>query len=147
MLPILNDQPLDVEISGLEIMNDDPAEVNVVYAKAHTMDGSDKLQRLADGLVDKFVASGLMARQYDRVKLHVTLMNTKFRNEDEYDEDGVRPKRETLDSRPVLEKFENRKFAKVTVNSIHLSQRRAGSRRTMDGYYMCSSKVQIGSCG
>lgn len=31
---ILNQNPLEVEIKGLEIMNDDPTRVNVLYALA-----------------------------------------------------------------------------------------------------------------
>lgn len=36
---------------------------------------------MADGLVERFVSSGLMQRQYDRVKLHITMMNTMFRKD------------------------------------------------------------------
>lgn len=40
-----------------------------------------RLQILCDRLVDKFVSSGLMHRDYDRVKIHVTVMNTMFRKD------------------------------------------------------------------
>ena len=36
---------------------------------------------IADRIVDKFVSVGLMTREYDRVKLHVTLMNTLMRKD------------------------------------------------------------------
>ncbi len=55
-------------------------EVDVVYAKVSSSP-DDVLQRLADGLVDRFVASGLMSRQYDRVKVHLTLLNSLFRTD------------------------------------------------------------------
>ena len=42
-----------------------------------------RLQNLADALVDKFVSKGLMKREYDRVKLHATVMNTKQRDSPE----------------------------------------------------------------
>jgi len=38
-----------------------------------------RLQIFADRLVDRFVASGIMLREYDRVKLHITVMNSKWR--------------------------------------------------------------------
>ena len=41
-------------------MNDDPAEVDVIYAKI--TENSQPLQQVADQLVNKFVAAGLMAR-------------------------------------------------------------------------------------
>ena len=40
-----------------------------------------RLQGLADQLVERFTSSGLMQRDYDRVKLHVTVMNTLFRKD------------------------------------------------------------------
>ena len=32
--------------------------------------------------MDRFVEAGLMQRQYDRVKLHLTVINTLFRKDD-----------------------------------------------------------------
>ena len=40
-----------------------------------------RLQSLADTLVSRFSASGLMPQQFDRVKLHVTLINSLFRKD------------------------------------------------------------------
>ena len=40
-----------------------------------------RLQMLVDRLVDKFVSANLMQRQYERVKLHITVMNTLFRKD------------------------------------------------------------------
>ena len=39
------------------------------------------LQTFADRLVDRFVASGIMLREYDRVKLHITVMNSLMRKD------------------------------------------------------------------
>ena len=49
----------------------------------------------------RFVASGLMKREYEHVKLHCTLLNSLFRREAE----GGAPAgaRETLDARPLLQ--------------------------------------------
>ena len=47
---------LSIEIKGLEIMNDDPGEVDVVYAKVNDC---DELQTLADGIVSKFTETGI----------------------------------------------------------------------------------------
>lgn len=40
-----------------------------------------RLQTIADKLVERFVASGLMLKEWDRVKLHATVMNTLFRKD------------------------------------------------------------------
>ena len=39
-----------------------------------------RLQAFADQLVDRFVAHGIMVREFDRVKLHITVMNSLMRN-------------------------------------------------------------------
>jgi len=39
------------------------------------------LQTFADRLVDRFVASGIMVREYDHVKLHITVMNSLMRKD------------------------------------------------------------------
>jgi len=36
---------------------------------------------IADQLMERFVASGLMLKEWDRVKLHATVMNTLFRKD------------------------------------------------------------------
>lgn len=36
---------------------------------------------IADRLVEHFVSAGLMVREWDRVKLHGTVMNTRFRKD------------------------------------------------------------------
>lgn len=40
-----------------------------------------RLQVIADRLVEHFVSAGLMVREWDRVKLHATVMNTLFRKD------------------------------------------------------------------
>jgi len=40
-----------------------------------------RLQAFADQLVDRFVAYGIMLREYDRVKLHITVMNSLMRKD------------------------------------------------------------------
>jgi len=135
------DNKLNIEIKGLEIMNDDPGEVDVVYAKINK---SDELQTLSDGIVTKFAETGLMPRQFDRVKLHMTVLNTIFRKEDfdgnEQEQKGEQ--RETLDARGLLQLFSDFPFGSMDLKEIHLSQRRAG-RRTKENYYFPSAIVHL----
>ena len=78
-------------------MNDDPERVDVLYGKC--IDPTNRLQRLADFFMESFINSGLMERQFDRVKIHATLMNTLFKTESD---EGPRP---TFNARPILEVF------------------------------------------
>lgn len=54
--------------------------------------------RLADAVVDSLEADGLLDRQYGRVKLHATLMNSVFATTEE--EGG---ERQTFNAKPILE--------------------------------------------
>ena len=120
-------------------MNDDPAEVDVVYAKVQN---SEKLQKLADFLIDQFAETGLMPKKFDRVKLHVTVLNTIFRKEDDVEEAKNVKTRETLDSRRILDNFGDFRFGSISLKEIHLSQRRAG-KRTKENYYFPSAIVNL----
>ena len=48
LLPVLGGDQLEFEISGLEIMNDDPSDVDVLYGKVK--DTSGKLQQIVDSI-------------------------------------------------------------------------------------------------
>jgi hypothetical protein len=49
-------------MAGVEYMNDDPAEVDVLYGKVYVKDGPHVLQEVADGVVDHFSSKGLCCR-------------------------------------------------------------------------------------
>ena len=51
ILPVLDGDQLEFEISGLEIMNDDPSDVDVLYGKVK--DSSGKLQKIVDSIGNK----------------------------------------------------------------------------------------------
>jgi len=98
---VLEDKPLKIQVKGIEYMNDDPAEVDVLYAKVFSQAGSNrKLQNLADQLVEEFVSAGIMNKDYSSVKLHVTVMNSIFNRS--YATTNSRKKRETFDARMIL---------------------------------------------
>ena len=153
--PLLRDRTLEFSIEGLEIMNDDPGDVDVLYGKVH--DDSGALQSIVDGLglhqlhltssiylfsVEEFVQRGLMRREHERVKLHVTLLNTLFRKDQGDLGDRDRRERESFDGRMLLEKFSGLSLGNVELSELHLSQRRAG-RRTNSGYYLPSAVLSL----
>ncbi|XP_075390901.1 activating signal cointegrator 1 complex subunit 1 isoform X2 [Tenrec ecaudatus] len=74
-------KPLEAEMAGIEYMNDDPAMVDVLYAKVHMKDGSNRLQELADRVLERFQSSGLIVKEWSPVKLHATVINTRFRKD------------------------------------------------------------------
>ncbi|PZC82459.1 hypothetical protein B5X24_HaOG210500 [Helicoverpa armigera] len=135
--------PLKIRLKGLSYMNDDPSQIDVLYGLVEE-EGSawGLIQQLADALVEYFYRAGYMDREYDRdnVKLHVTLINSKYRvHSASSNIDSSAPSvrhsrrpRETFDGSEVLKKFADYDFGVAELTDIHLSQRHSmGS----DGYY------------
>ncbi|XP_030630395.1 activating signal cointegrator 1 complex subunit 1 [Chanos chanos] len=140
---ITGGKPIPVEVSGIEYMNDDPSMVDVLYAKVHVQDGSDKLQAIADRLVETFVSSGLMVREWDRVKLHGTVMNTLFRKDPSAEEKGGLDRqnmkdREAFDARNILQNFGSFHFGSFELNSVQISQRFSTDST---GYYSSAGQL------
>ena len=81
-----------------------------------------------------------MPRQFDRVKLHMTVLNTIFRKEDIGGATEVEQQqnRETLDARRLLQLYGDFPFGSMDLKEIHLSQRRVG-KRTKENYYFPSA--------
>ncbi|XP_067286462.1 activating signal cointegrator 1 complex subunit 1 [Pseudorasbora parva] len=136
-------KPLAVEVRGIEYMNDDPSMVDVLYAKVAVQDGSDKLQQIADRLVECFVSAGLMERERDRVKLHGTVMNTLFRRDPSAEDKGAsgRPNnkdREAFNAKNILQMFGRFDFGAFDLNAVQISQRFSTDST---GYYSSSGLV------
>ena len=114
--------------------------------------------------VEKFSNSGLMRKEYDRVKLHLTLLNTLFRKDEgdigdrhltkvcfvqlrspRFETNLLFQERESFDARDILETWGEVSLGRVTMSELHLSQRRAG-RRTAAGYYLPSAILAVNTC-
>ncbi|KAJ3608190.1 hypothetical protein NHX12_025240 [Muraenolepis orangiensis] len=138
-------KPLPMEVTGIEYMNDDPAMVDVLYAKVALKDHSDRLQVMADRLVEHFVSAGLMVREWDKVKLHGTLMNTLFRKDSTAEDSGGPGRknmrdRESFDARNILKTFGSYRFGEFQLSSVQLSQRYSTD---CTGYYSSAGSVSF----
>ncbi|KAI8772425.1 activating signal cointegrator 1 complex subunit 1-like [Biomphalaria glabrata] len=141
--PTLQDKSLTVQICGLEYMNDDPTEVDVLYAKVQKGEACKRLQTIVDYIAEKLCNSGLMKKEYDRVKLHVTVLNTLMRKDPTGIFDAARPGtkfRESFDASGMLRTFKDFDFGPLCVDSIHLSQRHTTSK---SGYYESASIIEL----
>ncbi|XP_029464890.1 activating signal cointegrator 1 complex subunit 1 isoform X2 [Rhinatrema bivittatum] len=144
---LLGGKALKVEVAGIEYMNDDPGMVDILYAKVQTKDGSERLQLLADRLMERFLNSGLMLKEWERVKLHATVMNTLFRRDPSAEErsstasgkPGPR-ERESFNARNILKNFENFVFGELDLNTVHISQRYSTDN---SGYYASSGHINF----
>lgn len=142
---ILESKPLDIHIKGLEYMNDDPSQVDVLYAKVE--DSSNRIQQIADNLMFRFVDSGLSKKQFDRVKLHATIMNSLLTKDNDNDPGGEQQQqqkslkeRESFDARNILNLFGEFDFGVYKLNEIHLSIRYSSGN---DSYYDYVTKISL----
>jgi activating signal cointegrator complex subunit 1 len=114
---ILCGKPLRGALKNLEIMNDEPQSVNVLYSELLLLDESDRLQNLADQCLEFFVEKGLMDYEQNRnsksVKLHCTLINTRWNSS------GPR----TIDASKMLaDNFELHKFGNCVLDKLVINE-------------------------
>ncbi|XP_012274599.1 activating signal cointegrator 1 complex subunit 1 [Orussus abietinus] len=129
--------PIIVQIQGIDCMNDDPANVRVLYAKVHSE--NEALNNLTGEIKKYFIENSNFVKQDDRddqkVKLHMTVMNTKY----------IKDKDEALnsfDASNILKVHKDTLFGTVTLNTIHLSERGKSSN---DEYYHATAKANLGN--
>ena len=145
---ICDSQQLEFELCGLEIMNDDPTAVDVLYAKV-SQKNSEILQLMVDFIYKRFASCGYFQKSFSRdfVKMHVTLINKKFgqdaamntskeseqksNNKVGFEEETILDK--TFDVRGILEQFSDFEFGSFAADKIHLSQRYSTDCKT--GFY------------
>ena len=142
--PLLQGKPLNVHMEGLEYMNDDPSCVNVLYGELKPSDGSDKLQSLADSIVERFKKRGLLhsgqgpSSVAEKVKIHATLMNSIFaQTPDDVSVSSQQrraPDRRTaFNASKVLTAYGSFDFGTFDLEEIHISKR--GEYSVENGYY------------
>lgn len=142
--PVLDGGKLEVKLAGLDYMNDDPSAVDVLYGKIV----SEELQQISNGIAEYFSSRGFLQLRSENVKLHVTLMNSRFSDHDdaiEKDEavdprDPNRQQRKTFDASKILSKYKNFYFGTMKISEIHLSQRYS---KASNGYYEATGILKL----
>jgi activating signal cointegrator complex subunit 1 len=140
-----------VQIKGLEFMNDDPSFVDVLYAKVQLIDkiNSNRLQNFLDRLSEELRNTGLMKQKFERLKLHVTLMNSLLRKDDSGILEAQKttrgkvknPERESFDAKKIIRLFGQFDFGQIELTELHLSIMHEPDRQT--GYYGCEKKILL----
>ncbi|XP_015600508.1 activating signal cointegrator 1 complex subunit 1 isoform X2 [Cephus cinctus] len=131
--------PISIKLQGVECMNDDPSDVNVLYTKIQTKD--DNLNKLVDEIYEYFYQTGLTRREYKTIKLHMTIMNSAFKFKGETQPSYK--KRKSFDATEIIKAHKDTYFGEVNLESIHLSQR---GTSTEDHYYRASAEMNLKDC-
>ena len=140
-----------MHLKGLEFMNDDSSFVDVLYAKVQQIDSShsDRLRTFLDRLNEELSKTGLMKQKFERLKLHVTMMNSLLRKDDTgilEAEKTARGRvknadRESFDAKKILRLFGQFDFGIIELDELHLSIMHEPNRKT--GYYGCEMKIPL----
>mmetsp|Transcript_146312 Transcript_146312/g.272386 ORF Transcript_146312/g.272386 Transcript_146312/m.272386 type:complete len:372 (+) Transcript_146312:137-1252(+) len=136
--------PVYANLRGLHIMTDDPSNVGVVFTTDRSHSLQNRMDSLSNMIFDILKAHNLVSQQnlitqrllssdgnMAEVKLHATLMNTKY-SRSNWREDGTRGERETFDASVLMERFGQVDFGAVALREIQLSCLDAMGN---DGYY------------
>lgn len=138
-----------VRLQGLDIMNDDPSAADVVYIKVQEV-GDKRLIPVCDHLTKLFYEAGLASSPDRALKLHATLVNTRYRRTLSWGEEGGDDEgrggqrgtqRQPFDATDMLRKYGNIDFGQHRLIGIHLSER--GRFAADTGFYHCVSSINF----
>merc|ERR1719359_2422074 len=145
-------QPMIANLRGLHILTDDPSNVGVVYTTDRSHALQNRMDSLANMIFDILRARNLVSQpslmaqrvlssdgDHAEVKLHATLMNTKY-SKTNWREDGLRGQRETFDASVLMESFGQVDFGTVQLKELQLS---CLDEMADDGYYRSLLNVPI----
>lgn len=116
---------IPLEIKGLEIMNDDPSQVDILYAKVHTQDNA--LHKLTSQLMKSFSQSYMLIDKFKReegVKLHLTVL---------------RKCDKAFDATEILKEYADYEFGELELDSICLCETQSTDLKS--GFYKVVSEV------
>lgn len=139
-------RPIEAHLQGLHVMTDDPTNVSLLYTTDRSHALVNRMNSIANMLFDILRGRNLVTNQSlmsqrvlssdgnsAEVKLHATLMNTKYGKDRQWREDtGQRRERETFDATPMMERFGQVDFGTVALKEMQLS---CLDEMDNDGYY------------
>lgn len=109
-------------MSGIGCMNNNHRKVNILYANAKicTETDEDILQSIVNSISKHFYDRGFIRQYQENVKIHMTLMNTKYRKVEGRKRTWGDRKR-TFDASTIMQKYKDFHFGECDLNEIHLS--------------------------
>jgi len=128
--PLLKDRPLIVNVKGLSHFGDeDPSETRVLFAKVSGI----KLLEIAEIINRKMLATGLAKIGNRDLKLHMTILNSKYAMRAGADNN-------TFDANAIMRDFSDYDFGAADVNEVKIC---ALNIDTTTGNYCTAHSVQF----
>ncbi|EFO91858.1 hypothetical protein CRE_08549 [Caenorhabditis remanei] len=116
--PLLDSAPLIADIQGIDMMNDDPSQVSVIYAKIK----GEKVQKIAN-LVSRRLMELLggnsgnsedVVADSEDVKLHMTLMNSRYVTQ----QSDKKNSKNSFNAKKMLEELKELHFGTIQINEV-----------------------------
>jgi len=117
---LLQTRSLMVKIQELSIMNSDPNDAHIVHLNVKPQkEGDDRLNKLCNFIISELKKENLLDEEQDKeVKIHVTLINSKFRNkEQENIQQSNNNNRQSFDAKGILATY-----GKIDFGVAHLKE-------------------------
>ena len=97
---------------------------------------------MSEAVFAEFTKAELAKDEFNRVKVHCTLMNSIFASEESRNEKGQRRDltKYSFDASKILKAFENFKFGKIKIDKVYLNER---FRRSDNDYYYTVSTLDF----
>ncbi|XP_018562630.1 activating signal cointegrator 1 complex subunit 1-like [Anoplophora glabripennis] len=136
--------PLRLRVEGIDCMQSNYKKTDVLFANVKIINETDEgnLQKIANDIANHFYEKGLVLRHTENVKLHMTLINTKYRKSPDNPSPSRKRwvKRESFDASLIMQKYKDFVFGECDLDSIHLS---LISTKGEDGFYKPLSIIKI----
>lgn len=115
------------DIQGIDMMNDDPSQVFVLYAKVK----GDKVQEVANYVNRRLIELGVSSKNEhdngsDAVKLHMTLMNSRYVTQSE--KSGKSKEAALFDAKQVLEDLKDSYFGTFELKEVNFDVKKFKQR-------------------
>lgn len=140
--PILNGKQLTISLVAVDVFSDEnPSAAHVLFGKVV----SEDLQLIANKMSKNFADQGIgkpyknrHSQKQEDVKLHATLINSQFYEEDEQEKKtkaqaGERFQRKPFNASAIIEKYKDFNFGSIAINEIQIS--RLEGEKDANGYY------------
>lgn len=163
-------KPIRLQFKGIDIMNDDPSQTHVLYAKCFEIEQNNHFKQIVNKLYEWTMGTGLdcYRQQFEssnsdyKIKLHMTLMNSRYRgrNQENFDgnfrddeiddlirqkndankevENNSKQKNDPMDVEEILKRFGDFDFGTIEINEIQIATRQ---NYDVDGSYRTLSRI------
>ncbi|KAK4879745.1 hypothetical protein RN001_007891 [Aquatica leii] len=137
--------PWKIQVSGIDCMTENYFKANVLYANAKIVNDTDEdlLQKIANAILEYFYERGLVIQYKETVKLHVTLINTRYRRSSAQNTPKkvrVYYKKQPFNAMSIMNKYKDFCFGESVFDSLHLS---CMSSVGEDGFYVPLSIIRF----